>query len=125
MKLFKHYKGGTVYIDDDGEYHGYLPTRQEKLLSIHIKHSDLDIYVYEDAIAIYHKYISMVYEHSFKIGRWSYPIEALGQYKANEKKLLVRMDSVLRELVNQHTVEGEHVQDYYAIIFLNTHKATE
>jgi len=65
MEMFKHYKDGTTYIDSEGSYHGYLPVRQDTVLSIHIKHTDLDIYVYTDAIAIYHKYISMVYEDSF------------------------------------------------------------
>lgn len=121
MIIFKHYSDGTTYIDSDGEYHGYLPTRTDKLMSVHIKHDGFNIYVYEDAIAIHHKYVSMVYEHSFKIGRWRYDIQALTAYAHNEKKLLVHMDSLLRELVNQHTLDGCHVHDYNAIVLINNH----
>lgn len=122
MELFKHYKDGTTYIDSDDSYHGYLPSRGDKLLSIHIKHDGFDVYVYPDALAIHHKYISMVYERSFKIGKWVYPLAALTQYKANERRMLVHMDSLLRELVNQHSLDGVRVQDYHTITVLNMHK---
>lgn len=125
MELYKHFSTGTTYIDNDGEYHGYLPERHDKLLVLHIKHNDYSINVYEDALVIQYKYMSMVYEHSFSVGRWRYNIAALQAYQYGEKKQLIYMDSLLRTLISEHTIEGCHVSDYAAIQLINTHRVND
>lgn len=125
MEIFKHYSKGTVIIDSEGNYTGYYPDRNETLLNVHIKHNTFNIYIYSDAIAIYHKNLSMVYEHSFRVGRWQYCIDALQQYKKNERNMLLHMDATLRELVYQHSVEGIPINDYYSIQLINTHRVNQ
>lgn len=126
MEIFKHHSKGTVIIDSAGNYNGYYTDRSEKLLSIHIKTNTLlNIYIYSDAIAIYHKNLSMAYEHSFRVGRWQYCIEALQEYKHNERNMLLHMDATLRELVYQHSVEGIPINDYYSIQLISTHRVSQ
>lgn len=125
MELFKHYRNGTTHIDSDGEYHGYLPSRQDKLLALNITHNDYVINVYEDALVIKYKYMTMTYEHSFTVGRWRYNLAVLQTYPHNEKKQLVYMDSLLRTLISDHTIEGCHVSDYTAIQLINSHRVND
>lgn len=123
MEIYKHYKGGTVHITD-GEYKGYYPDRNEPILSIHIIDGEYHIHIYSDAITIQYKYIRMVYEHSFTIGRWQYTISVLNEYKGSERKRLIEMDNMLRELVNEHTIHSVSVRDYGVISLLNSHRVS-
>lgn len=122
MDVFKHYTDGTTHIDNAGEYHGYLPSRTDKLLAIHIHHSGFDIHIDHYTISISHKYITMVYETSFKIGKWKYPIDSLHSYTHGERNTLFEMEGLLRELVNEHTLDGVHVSDYHSLQVINTHR---
>ncbi|MFX4310379.1 hypothetical protein F8O53_00255 [Enterobacter sp. 63] len=122
MDVFKHYSNGTTHIDSTGEYHGYLPSRTDKLLDIHINHSGFDIHIDYYNISIRHKYITMVYETSFSVGKWQYSIEALPHYNYGERNTLIEMEGLLRELVNEHTLYGVHVSDYHSLQVINSHR---
>ena len=122
MDVFKHYTNGTTHIDSDADYHSYLPSRTDKVLTIHIHHSGFDIHIDHSSILIRHKYITMVYETSFKIGKWKYPINALHAYIHGERNTLIEMEGLLRELVNEHTLDGIHVSDYHSLQVINTHR---
>lgn len=122
MDVFKHYTNGTTHIDSDADYHSYLPSRTDKVLTIHIHHSGFDIHIDHSSILIRHKYITMVYETSFKIGKWKYPINALHAYIHGERNTMIEMEGLLRELVNEHTLDGIHVSDYHSLQVINTHR---
>lgn len=122
MDVFKHYTNGTTHIDSDADYHSYLSSRTDKVLTIHIHHCGFDIHIDHSSILIRHKYIAMVYETSFKIVKWKYPINALHAYIHGERNTLIEMEGLLRELVNEHTLDGIHVSDYHSLQVINTHR---
>lgn len=123
MITHKHYKDGTTTITADGNYQGYLPSRTESPISIHIIHDEYSIHLDEHAVVINHKYLSIVYQTRFKVGRWSYPIGTIEHYQYNEKKELHFMNSVLDHLVNHSEFMGERITDYTTVKLLHSHRS--
>lgn len=120
MELFKHYRNGTTHIDHTGQYSGYEPSRQEPILSIHIRWNEYDIHVYPQAVTINYKYIREQSQY-FTIGRWRYSADALQSYTGCEKKRVGHMYSVLTELLTEQRIGGESIQDWSVVKVLQSH----
>lgn len=120
MKAFIHFKDGTQVIDGR-EYSGYEPCRSDRVLSIHIPVSNYDIHIFPTGITIKHKYLALT-QKTFRIGRWSYSIDALETFKGQEKNRLMAMNDLLLELLHSHSICGEAIQDHRILSVLATHR---
>lgn len=120
MNIYKHYSDGTTHIDSDGEYHGYYPSRNEVILSVHIATDDYHIQIYPEGISVLYKYIK-VQPTYYTIGKWRYHIDALHGSTFSEKKRVLHMYDVLTELLTEHSVNGERLRDWGVIRVLESH----
>lgn len=120
MEIFKHYKHGTSHIDSTGEYHGYYPSRNETILSVHILIDDYQIHIYPNGISVLYKYIRVNPEY-FTIGRWRYPVNALHASTFNEKKRVLHMYNMLHEMLLEQRISGVPINDWSVIKVIQSH----
>lgn len=120
MNIFKHYSNGTSHIDSDGEYHGYSPSRNEVILSVHIQIDDYHVHIYPDGISVQYKYIR-VQPTYYTIGRWRYHVDALNGSRFNEKKRVLHMYDLLQEMLLEQRIGGIAINDWSVIKVIQSH----
>lgn len=120
MEIFKHYKHGTSHIDSTGEYHGYYPSRNEVILSVHILVDDYHIHIYPDGISVTWKYIR-VQPTYYSIGRWRYHVDALHGSTFNERKRVLHMYDILQEMLLEQRIGGVAINDWSTIKVIQSH----
>lgn len=120
MNIYRHYRNGTTHITPDGEYRGYTPNRTDTLLHVSIHTDGYRIDIHPDALIIAYKNVYMVKDHSYTVGRWTYPIETLDSYKYTERRRLNEMAELLNEIVNESSILSVPICDYHTIEYIRT-----
>ncbi|MGR2854763.1 hypothetical protein FY046_01745 [Erwinia sp. 1181_3] len=110
MDIYKHFKNGTLHITPDGDHHGYEPKRTESFQAITIKHQDYTIDLDPHGISIRYKYIHIRHGKYFTVGRWRYPLSAMGS--SPEHKHLANMHGLLEELIHHHSIDSVPINDW-------------
>lgn len=118
MNIFRHYRNGTTHITPDGENRGYTPNRTDTLLHVSIHTDGYRIDIHPDALIIAYRNVYMVKDHSYTVGRWTYPIETLDSYKYTERRRLNEMAEVLNEIVNESPILSVPICDYHTIKYI-------
>lgn len=119
MLIYYHYTNGTT-TSQNGVQTGYEPDRRESPIHIHIDLSPYQIHIDPYYISVQYKYIRLIYEQYFTVGRWRYPIEAM--HTNAERKHLQYMQELINNMINNNTIDDEPIKEWKLLRVLDTHK---
>ena len=126
ITTYLHYQQGTyTAVETPTGYttHGYVPSRQDKLITAHIVTQDgYDLYIDPHSLVLKHKYITLGYNR-LSIGRWEYPVSYIHTCNSSERKYLTRLDELRHEVLQYGTVDGYPLHYKVAVLVqsMDTH----
>lgn len=120
MITYLHFPNGTTVLKDN-DYSGYEPDRHDRVNTIHIDDGEYQYYICPHYVLVKYKYMTVIYNQCFKIGKWRYSIDHITTYKGSESKHLIDMNAALIALVEHRTINGERLLDRRTTNVLLTH----
>ncbi|HCR0901164.1 TPA: hypothetical protein OMT82_000396 [Enterobacter cloacae] len=112
MNITLHFTNGSTTITD-GTYSGYEYSRHDKLITAHISiDAAYSLYIDQYSITAKYKYITVVHNLYFTVGRWRYPWCSLDTYTGTEARHLTYLSELINEAIEHDKLNGRPIECY-------------